>query len=101
MFSGAEVYRGLTHFEKEVLPKMIAEKLEKAAQIIENAAKENCPVDTGQLRASISHSVEGNKAIVGTDVEYAAIVHEKNKAYLQKAVDENMQSVLDAFKGGF
>lgn len=35
-------------------------------------AKDLCPVDTGNLRNSITHTVEdGKKAIVGTPTEYA------------------------------
>ena len=45
--------------------------LNKGALAIENQAKRNCPADTGALRASITHEVHGNEAIVGTNVEYA------------------------------
>lgn len=34
-------------------------------------AKEDCPVDTGRLRNSISHATEGRTAYIGTNVEYA------------------------------
>lgn len=39
-----------------------------------NYAKEDCPVDTGRLRASIDHAVEGEDAYIGTNVEYAPYV---------------------------
>lgn len=48
--------------------------LEKACLLVENDAKRKCPVDTGQLRASITHEVEGQTGIVGTNVEYAPYV---------------------------
>lgn len=49
--------------------------LEKAALFIENEAKLRCPVgDTGLLRASITHDVEGNEAVIGTNMEYAPYV---------------------------
>ena len=51
--------------------------LENALEIIggkcETYAKELCPVDTGNLRNSITHEVEGKdkKVIIGSEVEYA------------------------------
>lgn len=42
---------------------------------VEGAAKRLCPVDTGRLRSSITHSIEhdslGLVAFIGTNVEYA------------------------------
>lgn len=45
--------------------------LHKACLIVENAARTNCPVDTGQLKRSITHEVQGDTGIIGTNVEYA------------------------------
>ena len=56
------------------LPNLIEPALEKACLIVENSAKQNCPVDDGQLRQSISHIVEGTKGEVGTSVEYGPYV---------------------------
>lgn len=52
----------------------IKQALTKCAYLVENAAKENCPVDTGRLRNSITHDVIGEEAIIGTNVEYAPYV---------------------------
>ena len=82
-----------------VLPEKISEALEKASQIVENDAKRNCPVDTGILRGSINHEVDGNEAIIGTNIEYAPYVHEKTKPFLQQAMDENIAEIQDCFKG--
>lgn len=45
---------------------------------VERNAKRYCPVDTGHLRASITHSIgldsEGVFGTVGTDVHYARFV---------------------------
>lgn len=53
----------------------IAKDLERRAIRVESAAKRLCPVDTGRLRASITHALDrdgdGLYAIVGSDVEYA------------------------------
>lgn len=42
--------------------------------VAEGYAKAECPVDTGNLRNSITHAVEGNDAYIGTNVEYAVYV---------------------------
>lgn len=49
--------------------------IERTALKVEGAAKQLCPVDTGRLRASITHEVEGEGldvvARIGTNVSYA------------------------------
>ena len=51
-------------------------------------------VDTGRLRNSITHTIQGNHAIVGTNVEYAVYVHEgtykmKGRPYLKQPVQSH------------
>ena len=50
--------------------------LEKIGLLAEGYAQMKCPVDTGNLRSSITHEVsEGEKAVyIGTNVEYAPYV---------------------------
>lgn len=48
--------------------------LEMCGLQAEGYAKRLCPVDTGRLRSSITHQVEGDTAYIGTNVEYAAYV---------------------------
>lgn len=48
--------------------------LEYCCLLVENEAKTNCPVDNGQLRASITHEVEDGKGYVGSNLEYAPYV---------------------------
>lgn len=50
--------------------------LEKIGLVAEGYAKKLCPVDTGNLRNSITHVVDEQEpaAIIGTDSEYAAYV---------------------------
>jgi len=49
--------------------------LDKATYIVENKAKELCPVgDSGQLRQSISHRIEDREGYVYTNVHYAPYV---------------------------
>lgn len=62
----------------------------------EGYAKKECPVDTGNLRNSITHEVvQSEKAVyIGTNVEYAAYVElgtvrTKAKPYLKPAATEH------------
>ena len=50
--------------------------LEKCGLVAEGYAKKLCPVDTGNLRNSITHVVNEQEpaAIIGTDSEYGAYV---------------------------
>lgn len=50
--------------------------LEKCGLVAEGYAKKLCPVDTGNLRNSITHVVDEQEpaAIIGTDNSYAAYV---------------------------
>lgn len=50
--------------------------LEKCGLVAEGYAKRLCPVDTGNLRSSITHVVDEQEpaAIIGTDSEYGAYV---------------------------
>lgn len=50
--------------------------LEKIGLVAEGYAKKLCPVDTGNLRNSITHVVDDQEpaAIIGTDNKYAAYV---------------------------
>lgn len=50
--------------------------LEKCGLVAEGYAKKLCPVDTGNLRNSITHMIDEREpaAIIGTNNEYAAYV---------------------------
>ena len=50
------------------------EGLTKVGNMIQETAKSNCPVDTGQLRNSIEVSKQENVVFIGTNVEYAPYV---------------------------
>jgi HK97 gp10 family phage protein len=68
------VYKDYTEKrEKEIIDRL-EKNMEIACLLVERDAKKNAPVDTGRLRASITHYVEKEKeivGIVGTNVEYA------------------------------
>ncbi|MBQ6717159.1 MAG: HK97 gp10 family phage protein [Clostridia bacterium] len=48
--------------------------LERIGMQAEGYAKDLAPVDTGDLRNSITHKVAGDDAYIGTNTEYAAYV---------------------------
>ena len=56
------------------LEKGIKNGLEAIGLTAETYAKKETPVCTGRLRNSISHTVDGEAAYIGSNVEYAAFV---------------------------
>lgn len=57
--------------------------LEKVGLVAEGYAKRLCPVDTGNLRNSITHVVDegGDAVYIGTNSEYGAyVIHKRNLA---------------------
>ena len=81
--------------------------LEAIGLAAEGHAKKETPVDTGRLRNSIAHAVEGDAAFIGTNVEYAVFVEagargRKGVHMLQRAAtehtDEYKQIMEDALK---
>ena len=81
-----------------------ARALEAVGMQAENYAKMLCPVDTGNLRNSITHERGGEDyEIIGTNVEYAAYVEmgtsrQKAQPYLKPAVEDHVQEYKDIFK---
>lgn len=59
---------------KAAKDEMIARALEAVGLQAEGNVVPLVPVDTGRLRSSITHTVEGETAYVGSNVEYAAYV---------------------------
>ena len=45
--------------------------LDKIGALVKAKAIRLCPIDLGELRASINYRVEGNKVIIYTDLDYA------------------------------
>lgn len=75
----------------------VAKALEMIGIEVERYAKENCPVDTGRLKNSITHTQSGEETeSIGSAVEYAPYVEAgtsrmKNpKRFLQRAVFDHM-----------
>ena len=70
--------------------------LEKVGLMAERNAKIACPVDTGRLRNSISHTHDKNTSYVGTNVEYAPYVemgttNTRAQPYLKPAIADHIQ----------
>lgn len=83
----------------------IARALEAVGIQAESDAANLCPVDTGRLRNSITHTIDGGElaAYVGTNVEYALYVHEgtsrrKGQPFLTDAVNQNADDYRDIFE---
>lgn len=76
----------ITDNSKEVsaaIEAAILRGLEKAGLVAEGYAKKLCPVDTGNLRNSITHVVDegGDAVYIGTNSEYGAyVIHKRNLA---------------------
>ena len=93
----SEVLRALTEKEREVL--------EQIGMFVDDEATENAPVDTGRLRNSITHEVEGRYAIIGSNVEYAPHVElgtsrSKAQPFLRPAVEENFDEIRKIIEKG-
>ena len=88
-----------TDNSKEVLEAMqqaAVRALEKCGLTAEGYAKKLAPVDTGNLRNSITHEVDDGEpaAYIGTNVEYAPYVclgtiHMKAQPFLKPAVADH------------
>jgi len=74
--------------------------LEAIGQYVEGEAKTNAPVDTGLLRSSINHKTTADKAVIGTNTEYAVFVekgtrYQKAQPFLEPAVTKNIHNIKD------
>lgn len=93
--------------DKEVLAQidsLIEQKLKEACVLVQDTAKQNCPVDTGRLQGSITYAVEGKEGAVGSNVEYAPYVEGGTykmaaRHFLQNAGDSNREKIINLFKG--
>lgn len=76
MAGGVSVRQDNTGQVADGIDSAIGTALEEIGLLAEGYAAEKCPVDTGNLRASITHEVDtaGNAVYIGTNVEYAPYV---------------------------
>lgn len=91
------------------LPIAIARALEEIGLVAEGYAKKLCPVDTGRLRNSITHSIETSSmsAIIGTNVEYGPYVElgssrqeaaNGGRGFLEPAASDHSKTYRDIVK---
>lgn len=96
---------------KKEFEKAILKALETCGLAAEGYAKKLAPVDTGNLRNSITHTVDEKEpaAYIGTNVEYASYVElgtakMKAQPYLKPAVTDHTSEyrkiIEDALKTG-
>lgn len=69
---GAEpIIKGM---KDRVPERVLNENLRDIVLLVDKTAKESTVVDTGRLRASITHTISGMTGRVGTNVEYAPFI---------------------------
>lgn len=97
--------------DKEVIQQLeqrLEQKMKEACVLVQDSAKQRCPVDTGRLQGSLTYQVQkdGNEVegLVGTNVEYAPYVEagtsrQTAKPFLKPAGDESRDRILQLFQG--
>lgn len=103
---GIKVIQDNTDKVLAALPLAMARALEKIGLAAEGYAKRLCPVDTGRLRNSVTHAIDGGEksVYVGTNVEYAPHVElgtsrQKAQPFLVPAVSEHADEYRSIAKG--
>lgn len=110
MASGVSVEQDNIKQAVDGIESAIGAALEEIGLLAENYAAKKCPVDTGNLRASITHEVDAgdNAVYIGTNVEYAPYVElgtsrQKAQPFLRPAASEHgaqYRQVLKKTLGG-
>lgn len=95
----ARVIRKNARKYPQMMRSIVPRFLEEASIIVQADAKRQVPVDTGNLRGSISRQIKGNTAIVGSNVEYAEHVeygtrHMQSRPYMRPAIDNNRKDLI-------
>ena len=110
MPDGVSVIQDNTEQVVDGIDSAIGVALEKIGLLAESYAERKCPVDTGNLRGSITHEVDAgdNAVYIGTNVEYAPHVElgtsrQKAQPFLRPAASEHgaqYRQVLEKALGG-
>ena len=74
--------------------------LGQAGEIVRADAVNNCPYITGRLKESITSKVEGNSAVIGTNVEYAPYVEFGTGSKGDKSVAHTTKKQWTYYSGG-
>lgn len=90
---------------KEELEAAVKKALTACGLTAQSYAKNLCPVDTGNLRNSLTYEVDEDEqaAYIGTNVEYASFVEfgtykQKAQPYLEPAVADHTQEYEQLIK---
>lgn len=91
---GVTVNEDNTREVSALIVSALGRAMEEVGLAAEGFAKRKCPVDTGNLRNSITHVTDRRSAYVGTNVEYAAYVElgtsrTQAQPYLRPAATEH------------
>lgn len=96
MADGVSVIQDNTGQVIDGIDSAIGAALEEIGLLAENYATKKCPVDTGNLRGSITYEVDAgdNAVYIGTNVEYAPHVElgtsrQKAQPFLRPAASEH------------
>lgn len=110
MLDGVSVIQDSTGQVIDGIDSAIGVALEEIGLLAESYAARKCPVDTGNLRGSITHEVDaGDSAVyIGTNVEYAPYVElgtsrQKAQPFLRPAASGHgaqYRQVLEKALGG-
>lgn len=110
MAGGVSVKQDNTRQVADGIDSAVGAALEEIGLLAENYAARKCPVDTGNLRGSITHEVDtGDNAVyIGTNVEYAPYVElgtsrQEAQPFLRPAASEHgaqYRQVLKMALGG-
>lgn len=103
-----ELQRKAEQMVKDLHGAPILDAMRDSLLVIERGAKQNAPVDTGRLRASITpvitSSGEDVEGVVGTNVYYAPFQEFgtkrglKGKRYMQRAFEDNLDKIKKRFE---
>ena len=73
--------------KSSTVEKPLADRLRKLVLTLEGIAKKATVVDTGRLRASITHTYEEKSGFIGTNVQYAPFVEYGTKRMAARHMD--------------
>lgn len=87
----------------EILNSRVGSALSAIGMYVEGEAKARCPVDTGNLRNSITNEVNDTEVLIGSSVKYAPFVEfgtsrQSAKAFLKPAITDNAGNIENLAK---
>lgn len=98
VIEGVKIYDNTAEVKKQVHT-AVERALEAVGLQGEGYAKLMCPVDTGRLLNSITHTSDGEAAYIGTNVEYAPYVeYGTSKTAPQPFIRPAAEDHMDEYK---